>query len=602
MSEKKRPDIGDIPSKPGCYMMIGNGDTILYIGKAINLRSRVRSYFRESANHSPRLELMVSLVEKVDFTVTDNEVEALILENILIKKEKPRFNVMLRDDKTYPYLKITVNEKYPRILIVRRVLKDGAAYFGPYVSAKSIRSVKNLIMKVFPVRQSRDLLDKAPLRRPCLNYQMKRCLAPCAGKVTPEEYRAMVDSIIEFIKGKDKELFSSIKTQMEEASVKQDFERAAHLRDQLYAIENTMEKQKIDFASYNIDEDYAVALTEGGSGVVRIMMVRNGQLKGDQNFIFKKADSPSELMGAFLEQFYNASFTVPSSVIVNVIPDDSEVIEKWLTEKRNGKVEIVKPERGRKNQLVAMALENAKLKLANVSSSEEARKEALAEIKNTIDMENWPGVMEAIDISNISGVSAVGSLVTFRNGEPDKKAYKRYSITVTGSDDYAMTAEVVERRFRRLRDEGEKFPDLLVIDGGPGQLSAAMKAVLRYNPGQTVISIAKGKDRENSDTDLFYKGGEKNPLPFPPSSGGRFMLQRLRDESHRFAINYHRKTRSKAAFRSEVDSVKGFGPKRKKLLVKEFGSLKAAKSASVKEIADALSVNDRLAGEILGKL
>jgi excinuclease ABC subunit C len=307
-------------------------------------------------------------------------------------------------------------------------------------------------------------------------------------------------------------------------------------------------------------------------------------------------------MGAFLQQFYTAAFTVPASVIVNVMPDDSDVIQKWLTGKRNGKAEITKPERGRKKQLLEMALENAKLKLESFSSSEEARKEALAAIKNIVGMENWPGVMEAIDISNISGVSAVGSLVTFRNGEPDKKAYKRYSITVSGIDDYAMTSEVVERRFRRLRDEGKQFPDLLVIDGGPGQLSAAMKKVFKYNPGQTVISIAKGKDRERSETDLFYKAGEKSPLPFPPSSAGRFLLQRLRDESHRFAINYHRKTRSKAAFRSEVDSVKGFGPKRKKLLVKEFGSLKGAKSASVKEIAEALSVNDRLAGEILEKL
>ncbi|MDH5543320.1 MAG: excinuclease ABC subunit UvrC [Nitrospinota bacterium] len=602
MSEMKTPDLSGIPSKPGCYLIKDREGKILYIGKAINLRSRVLSYFRESANHAPRLALMVSLAEKVDFTVTKNEVEALILENILIKKEKPRFNILLRDDKTYPYLKVTTNEKYPRIFIVRRVVKDGAEYFGPYISAKSVRAVLRLIHKIFPVRQSRDSLDNAALRRPCLNYQMKRCLAPCAGKVTPEEYKQMIASVIALIKGRDRDVVETLKREMVEMSNREEFEKAALLRDQLQAIERLQEKQKIDAASESIDEDYiATAVGEGG-GVVRIMMVRGGKLKGDQNFTFRKVDDAAELTGAFMEQFYSASFSVPGSIFVNVEPADSEVIARWLSGMKKGKVEIVQPQRGRKKELLKMAVENAKLKLATFSSSEESLKETLGEIQRLTGMVGWPAIMECVDISNTSGISAVGSLVTFFNGEPDKKAYKRYSISTPGPDDYAMMAEVVERRFRRLKDEGGKFPDILVIDGGPGQLNIASETAKKYNPDQIVIGIAKGKERENEETDKFYLAGRSEPLPIPPTSPARFMLQRLRDESHRFAVNYHRKKRSAEAFKSGVDEVKGFGPKRKKLLIKEFGSLKAARGASVNEIARALSVSEKLAAEILENL
>jgi len=598
----KTPDLSGIPSKPGCYLIKDREGKILYIGKAINLRSRVLSYFRESANHAPRLALMVSLAEKVDFTVTKNEVEALILENILIKKEKPRFNILLRDDKTYPYLKVTTNEKYPRIFIVRRVVKDGAEYFGPYISAKSVRAVLRLIHKIFPVRQSRDSLDNAALRRPCLNYQMKRCLAPCAGKVTPEEYKQMIASVIALIKGRDRDVVETLKREMVEMSNREEFEKAALLRDQLQAIERLQEKQKIDAASESIDEDYiATAVGEGG-GVVRIMMVRGGKLKGDQNFTFRKVDDAAELTGAFMEQFYSASFSVPGSIFVNVEPADSEVIARWLSGMKKGKVEIVQPQRGRKKELLKMAVENAKLKLATFSSSEESLKETLGEIQRLTGMVGWPAIMECVDISNTSGISAVGSLVTFFNGEPDKKAYKRYSISTPGPDDYAMMAEVVERRFRRLKDEGGKFPDILVIDGGPGQLNIASETAKKYNPDQIVIGIAKGKERENEETDKFYLAGRSEPLPIPPTSPARFMLQRLRDESHRFAVNYHRKKRSAEAFKSGVDEVKGFGPKRKKLLIKEFGSLKAARGASVNEIARALSVSEKLAAEILENL
>ena len=574
---------------------------ILYVGKAVNLRSRVKSYFRKSPGHSDRIAMMVSKVSKVDLTVTHNEVEALILENNLIKREKPPFNVMLRDDKTYPYLKLTATEKFPRLQIVRKVLKDNALYFGPYVSAKSVRSAKRLLHRVFPLRSSKDVLDNAPTRRPCLNYQMKRCLGPCGDKVTETEYGDMVRSVVKFLRGKDREVLAELKRKMNIASKKQEYEKAAIYRDQILSIQSINKQQKVE-AARPTDEDYIGVICEGGAGVVRILMVRGGKLIGDQNFTFNRSDDPSELAGAFIQQFYNSAFAVPSEIFLNVMPEDDEVIAKWLCELRGGKVKITRPVRGRKKQLVDMAMENAKLALLNFSAGEEARKQALGEIKQMLGMDNWPTVMEAVDISNISGVSAVGSLVTFFNGEPRKKDYKRYKVTATGPDDYAMVAEIVRRRFRRLAHEGGSFPDILLIDGGVGQISAAHAAATEFAPQQLIIGIAKGEHRDDPSTDKIYLYGRKASLPFPAASAGKFMLQRLRDEAHRFAIQYHRKTRERKAYTSEVDELHGFGPKRRKALLKKYGSLRAAKNASVEEIRKTLSVSEKLATEILQKL
>jgi len=603
MSEdKKKPDLTGIPTRSGSYLMKDKDGKVLYVGKAINLRSRVKSYFRQKADHTPRIKLMVTLVEKVDFIVTDNEVEALILENILIKKEKPRFNVLLKDDKTYPYLKLTIKEKFPRLFIVRKVLNDGELYFGPYISSKAVRRVKRIIHKIFPLRESKDNLDDATPRRACLNYQMKRCLAPCSGKVTEELYGSLVKSITSFLKGKDDELIKSLKKEMAKASDNQKFEEAGIIRDQLRSLATVTENQRVDSAGGSLDEDYIASICRGGTGVVRIMMVRNGKLVGDQNFVFKKADDPAEMIEAFIKQFYHASFAIPSELIVNVEPFDSEVLTKWLAKIKEKKTEILIPQRGRKKKLLNMVLENAEFKLLNFVESGESLKEALREVKEYIGMDEYPAVMECVDISNTQGINPVGSLVSFHNGEPNKKEYKKYKIKSDVTGDYAMIAEVVERRFARLQKEEKKFPDLLVIDGGIGQVSSAWDVVKKYNPEQALIGIAKGSERENSQTDLFYKVGSNLPLPFPPACSGRFLLQRLRDEAHRFAITYHRQKRDKMAFASAVNEVKGFGPKRKKKLIKKFGSLKSASKASVEEISQALSINEKLAGEILEKL
>lgn len=600
MTENK-PDIGQLPPQPGVYLMKDKTGGILYVGKAINLRNRVRSYFQPGANHTPRIAVMVSLVEKVDFIVTANEIEALILENNLIKKEMPRYNVMLRDDKTYPYLKLTMGEKFPRLLVVRKVLKDGAQYFGPYVSGKAVRVARELIQRIFPLRISADVLDNAPLRRPCLNYQMKRCLAPCAGKVTPEEYARMVDRVAKLLKGRDAEVLDDLEARMREASAKHEYEAAAHARDQLFAIRELHEKQNIDAAGH-MDEDYIACLCEAGAGIVRIMMVRGGRLAGDQNFSFKKADDPAELCAAFIQQFYNAAFAVPSEVVVNVMPQDADIIAEWLSALKGKKVVITLPHRGRKKQLIDMGLENARFNLETFVQGEEALKEALMEIRDTVGMAQWPTVMEAVDISNTGGLSAVGSLVSFHNGAVSKKDYKRFRITTEGPDDYAMIAEVVRRRFKRLKEEWGRYPDLLVIDGGAGQVSAAAEAIRPFHPAQVVIGIAKGDDRNNPETDRIFLAGRKAPLPFPAKSAGKFMLQRLRDEAHRFAIQYHRITREKAAFHHGVEDIVGIGPKRKKMLIQTFGSLKAAKNATVEEIRKALSISEPLARQIHEKL
>ncbi len=599
--KENRPDISQMPAQPGVYLMKDKGGGILYVGKAINLRNRVRSYFQPAADHTPRIAVMVSLVDKVDFIVTGNEIEALILENNLIKKEKPRYNVMLRDDKTYPYLKLTTNEKFPRLLVVRKVLKDGAQYFGPYVSGKAVSVARDLIHRIFPIRLSNDVLDNAPLRRPCLNYQMKRCLAPCAGKVTPEEYAQMVERIAKLLKGRDNEVVADLKKRMHDASEQHEYEQAALIRDQMFAIKELQEKQNMDAAG-DMDEDYIACLSEGGAGIVRIMMVRGGRLAGDQNFTLKKADDPAELCTAFIQQFYNAAFAVPSEIVVSVMPRDAEVIAGWLSALKGKKVAITLPRRGRKKQLIEMGLENARFNLDTFMQGEESLKEALREIRDTVGMKQWPTVMEAVDISNTGGLSAVGSLVSFHNGAASKKDYKRFRIATAGPDDYAMIAEVVRRRFKRLKDEGGHFPNLLVIDGGAGQVAAAAEAIFPFHPEQAVIGIAKGDDRNNPETDRIFLAGQKKPLPFPEKSAGKFMLQRLRDEAHRFAIQYHRASREKAAFHHNVDDVAGIGPKRKQLLIKTFGSLKGAKNASVDEICKALSISENLARQIHEKL
>jgi excinuclease ABC subunit C len=595
----------NLPSSPGVYQMKDENGKVLYVGKAMSLRGRVRSYFQESAEHSPRIALMVEKVRGIDVVATASELEALILEDNLIKKLRPRFNVLLKDDKNYPYLKITTNESFPRLILVRRVDDDGCMYFGPYVSGKAVRSTMRLIHKIFPLRQSRDNLDGKPPRRPCLNYQMKRCLAPCAGLIKRETYLQLVNEVALFLKGRNSELIETLTQRMAQAADNEMFESAAMLRDQISSIGELTEKQRITSASLE-NEDVIASHEDAGRAIIKIFQVRGGKLNGERGFMFDRLETAdrAEALSAFIRQFYSEGMEIPPEILVNGEPEDRETLEERLTAMKGTKVRIAVPIRGRKRELMEMARRNAKLSLDAHLNTAKSRENALAQIKERLGLPETPQVMEGYDISNTSGVSSVGAVVVFRGGVPSKEDYRKYRIkSVAGPDDYASLAEVLERRFLKLKEAGETFNGLLVIDGGKGQVNAVAGKLKEMGvDAPPIVGIAKGEDRENPETDEFFVPGMKEPVAFPPSSPGRFLLQQVRDEAHRFAVAYHRKLRGDSSIASSLDRVAGLGPKRKKLLLTKFGSVKRARAASMAEIMEALSVSEKVAKKILESL
>ncbi|MDH5511442.1 MAG: excinuclease ABC subunit UvrC [Nitrospinota bacterium] len=590
-----RQTLDNLPGEPGVYIMRDADDAPLYIGKAKSLKSRARSYFQPSATHSPRIAIMVTKVRVLDFIVTTSELEALILEDNLVKKEQPPYNVMLRDDKNYPFLKLTMEEAFPRLVLVRKRIKDGGRYFGPYVSAKSVRGALRLVYRIFHLRQTKDNLEGKPPRRPCLNFQMGRCLAPCAHKVTRQEYAQEVERVALFLKGRDEELLKELETKMGEAAAAEQFEVAARYRDQVASIRRLNEKQSITDTGMR-DEDVVAAVEGGGRIVVKIFQVRGGKMNGERDFTFDRMDrlDVNETLSAFIRQFYTSRMEIPPTILVNLELEEMEALCDLLSARRGSKAQIVAPERGRKRSLVEMAENNARIKLGARLDSEEAKDEALAQIQKALGMPIAPEVMEAYDISNTSGMATVGSQVVFVNGEPEKKRWRKYKIaTVAGPDDYASMAEVMRRRFKRVVDGVEAAPSLLVIDGGKGQVSVAAEAVRQtgIDDPPPILGVAKGEDRENRETDVFHLAGGAEPVSFQGMTAGRFMLQRLRDEAHRFAVTYHKKLRDGTLTRSMLDDIPGIGPKRKKALLKKFGSVKRIKEAGAEQIAEALGVS-----------
>lgn len=582
-------------------MMKDADGKILYIGKAKSLRNRVRSYFQESATHTPRIAHMVERVRSIGFMVTATEVEALVLEDNFVKKHQPRYNVMLKDDKNYPYIKITLDEAFPRIFMVRRVDNDKGMYFGPYVSGKAVRSTLRLIHRIFPLRQSTDILDGKPLRRPCLNYQMKRCLAPCAGLVDREEYMELVNEVAMFLKGNNAGLLDALEKGMLAAAEKEYFETAARYRDQIAAIKTLAEKQKITSPDLG-NLDALGIYEEAGKAMIKIFQVRRGKLNGERHFIFDKVDRAdrAEALGAFIRQFYAEGMEIPPEILTPEPPDGVEALEERLTAVRGGKTRIYTPVKGRKRQILNMAERNAKMNLGAIMNTSKSRGEALEEIRATLGLPSAPMTMEAYDISNTSGLSAVGSMIVFKDGAPSKDDYRKYKIkSVTGPNDYASMAEVIMRRFSKLAETGEPFADLLIIDGGKGQVNAVMEAFRSMNiTPPPVVGIAKGADRENPESDEFILPGRAEPAPFPPTSPGRFLLQQARDEAHRFAVAYHRQTRDAAARESSLDNVPGIGPRRKKLLLTKFGSVKRAREAALEDLMETLKVSETVARRI----
>lgn len=591
-----------IPASPGIYLMKDKNNQILYIGKAKNLKNRVRSYFQKSEAPLPRTRIMLKRTADIDFITTSNEIEALMLESNFIKKHLPRYNVLLKDDKHYPYIRLSTNTDFPYLSIVRKVKKDGATYFGPYVMVKEVRETTRLIHKIFPFRQSRDDLSGKFKRRPCLNYQMGRCSAPCAGEITRDAYNKIVQDVILFLKGRNDTLVEYLKKRMHQASEELRFEDAAKLRDQIEAVESVIKKQKI--ISTNLEnQDVIVFYREGSVAGIQILMVRNGKITGDKNYKLSKLNGidNDELLSSFIKQYYADEPLLPQEILLPMDIKEKDIISQWLSAKKKSRIIIQVPEKGRKKNLVKMAEENARF----IFRKEEHGHEILEELKEVLDLRNIPIRIEAFDISNISGSMATGASVLFVQGEPFKKGYRRFKIReIQGADDYGMMSQIILRHYARLLDEKKELPNLIIVDGGKGHLNAAVRVLKDLDLFEKidVMAIAKGKKRNKLESDEIYTLKHKNPVFFPVDSPMKFLLQRIRDEAHRFAIAYHQKLRKKGGLYSILDDISGIGGKRKKQLIKHFGGITKLKEASVEEIKEVPYITEKIAREIKTKI
>lgn len=582
-----------LPKSPGVYLMRDTEGNILYVGKAANLRNRVRSYFGSRQELTPKIQRMVDRVYDLDFFVTNSEQEALILEYNLIKRHHPHYNVRLKDDKTFPFLKISLNEDWPKVYFTRRVEEDGGRYFGPFASAKSVRQTLKVLKGIFPFRScSRTITGNDP--RPCLDFYIHRCLGPCIGAVDRKEYAEAVQQVILFLEGKQERVVRDLESKMAKAAETLDFEKAVLLRDQIQAIERVIEGQRIA-TTVKGEQDIIAFASERDRAYVQVFFIRSGKLIGRESFILQgtSSEEPEQIMSSFIKQFYGSAPHIPPLLLLQHPVEDKAIIENWLQSRRGSKVHIQVPYRGNKKQLVNIVAENAEQGLQQLKIKQQAAPsaltEALAEIERELHLSRLPSRMECYDISNIQGRQAVGSMVVFDKGKPKPAHYRRFRIkTVSGADDYAMLQEVLRRRFKRLSlqssdtstpDTWAVLPDLVLIDGGKGQLNAALSAMTEMGADSIpVASLAK----ENEE--LFIPQ-QSEPVSLPGSSPGLQLLQRLRDEAHRFALGYHQKIRRKETFASSLDSIPSIGPKRKRALLKQFGSVRAIREAPAEELA-----------------
>lgn len=597
--------LNSLPDSPGVYLMKNEQGKVIYVGKARSLKNRVRTYFQASANHTPRVAAMVRQVADIEWIVTDTEVEALILEGNLIKKHRPRYNVRLRDDKSYPYLKLTLNEEFPRLLMVRRVQDDGARYYGPYPEAGALRETLSLLKKIFPLRSCKKKEIRAD--KPCLNFHIRRCSAPCTGNISREEYREMAERVRLFLEGKGEELLRQLERQMKEAAARLEFERAARLRDQVQALRQVLERQKVAAAGGG-DRD-VVAVYRGEKDAVGVVFfIRGGKMVGRDYFALPEGGQmeEEELVAAFLKQFYGREVTVPPEIIVPVDLEDREVIAGWLTEKRGKKVQIIVPRRGQKKELLEMAARNAAeiFRLWQEREGTDPFFTALRELKDSLGLEEIPRRIEAYDISNLQGTEPVASMVVFVDGRPAKDHYRRFNLrTVAGPDDYAAMREVIERRLRRLlhREDEEDpsfaaVPDLILIDGGLGQVRAAAEVAAELGLSSLpLLGLAKREE-------LLYSPHRSEPLRLPFHSRALRLLQHIRDEAHRFALTHHRRRRKERSLVSVLDQIPGIGEKRKKALLQTFGSVAKIATASEEELAAVPGMNRAVARRLLAEL
>src|SRR6056297_846235 len=594
MSKYIEEQLKQIPDKPGVYMMKDDSGQIIYVGKALSLRKRVRSYFRKG-NQSYKTSIMIDYIDDFDYIVTDTEMESYILEANLIKKYHPKYNVRLKDDKTYPFIKITTYEDFPRIKKSRVVKKDGSKYFGPFADVDAIYKTINILKDLFKLRSCNyDFSVDNQLERPCLNYYIDKCNAPCVGKISKEAYNEQIKQVIMFLSGRQKTLLKKIENEMQLAAEEQNFERAARYRDAIKAVQEISRQQKV-MSEDDKDRDI-IAITKDGPYCVQLLLVKNGKLIGQEHFIIEgpQGEGEKEVMSSFLQQYYEQAPQLPDEILINTEINNREILANRLRQLKGKKVSIKLPQRGNKKRLIEMALKNAKqnLKKESIKKKYEEKRtvKAVEKLADYLDLDTLPSHIEGFDISNIQGTDPVASLVVFKNGRASKSNYRRFKIRhKEGPDDFAMMKEVVYRRYRRLLNEERKLPDLILIDGGKGQLNAALAALDELGlDDMQILGLAKREE------EVFLPDREK-PIMIPKNSAALHLLQRVRDEAHRFAVNYHRKLRSRRITHSMLERIPGIGPEKRKSLLRHFGSLAKIRSADIEELKDVTGISDKLA-------
>lgn len=608
-------ELKKLPGKPGVYIMHDKLDTIIYVGKAISLKNRVRQYFQSSRNLTVKIQHMVSHIDHFEYIITDSELEALVLESNLIKEHSPKYNTMLKDDKSYPFIRITVNEDFPRVQFARRMKKDKCKYFGPYTSSAAVKDAIELLCKLYKIRTCNRVLPKDTCKeRPCLNYHIKQCTAPCQGYISKEEYKKSIKKVIDFLNGNYADILNDLTEKMQAASEKMEYEEAMEYRDLIKSVKQVVQHQKITDSDME-DKDVIACDMDGNDAVVQVFFVRQGKMLGREHFHMNVAvgDTRSEIISQFMKQYYGGTPFIPAKILLQVDIEDNEVISKWLSERRGQKVTIYEPQKGTKEKLVELAFKNAAQVLKE--DGERIKREhmrtigAMQEIADLLDMEKIRRV-EAYDISNTNGIESVGSMIVFEEGKPKKNDYRKFKIrTVKGPDDYKSMKEVLTRRFERGIQEnrdhvGEDgsivkgsgfnvYPDLIMMDGGRGQVNIALSVLDALHLNIPVCGMVK--DDNHRTRGLYFNNVE---IPISHNSEGFKLITRVQDEAHRFAIEYHRSLRSKLQVKSVLDDIEGIGPARRKALMKHFMEITAIKNASVDDLMDVEGITEQVAQNI----
>lgn len=592
-----KEELKKLPDSPGVYLMHDKNDAIIYVGKAIRLKRRVSSYFRHMNNRSPKIEKMITLIDYFEYIVTDSELEALVLENNLIKEHKPKYNTMLKDDKSYPFMKVTVQEDFPRVLFARQMKRDGAKYFGPYTSAAAVKDTIELIQKLYGIRTCNKSLPKEiGLGRPCLYHQMKQCAAPCQGYISKEEYALRIDKLLGFLNGDYKKVLAELEQKMKEKAAELEFEEAAEYRDLIESVQHVTGSQRV-VKTGGIDRDVIAMARKGSETVVSVFFVRDGKLLGREHFHVEhsEADTGSQIITAFIKQYYEGTPFVPNEMLTEFAVEEQELLEEWLGQRRGGRVHIITPQKGEKSKMIDLARENASVVLSR--DLEKIKREEARTVGAANELAQMLGLpsanrLEAFDISNTSGYQSVASMVVFEKGRARKNAYRKFKLrTVTEPDDYKSMEEVLTRRFTDERFD--VYPDILMMDGGRGQVNVALKVLDELHLNIPVCGMVK--DDNHRTRGLYYNNKE---ISFPRNSEVFGMITRLQDEAHRFAITYHKQLRGKEQVHSILDDIKGVGPARRKALMQHFKEIGKIKDATVKELSSVDGVTPQVAEEI----